>query len=56
MSKKEKNKFNWTQQMYTYDRDIHLPKSELGKYGLVKIPRKKSVRNYLAMNKLIGKI
>ena len=46
-----------TQRMYTYDRDIIcLPKSQLGKDGLVRIPRKKSMRDYLAMNKLIGKI
>ena len=43
--------------MYTYDRDIIcLPKSELGKDGIIRIPRKKSVHDFLAMNKLIGKI
>ena len=45
------------QRIYTYDRDIIcLPKSQLGKDGLVRIPRKKSLRDYLAMNKLVGKI
>ena len=33
-----------------------MPKSKLGKDGLVRIPRQKSMRDYLAMNKLIGKI
>lgn len=44
--------------MYTYDRDIIcLPKSHSYTVdGLVKIPRKKSVRDYLASNRLIGKI
>ena len=58
MSKKGKGKKPYqSQRMYTYDRDIIcLPKSELGKDGLVRIPRKKSMRDFLAMNKLIGKI
>ena len=44
--------------MYTYDRDIIcLPKSNSYTLdGLIKIPRKKSVRDYLASNRLIGKI
>lgn len=56
--KKGKAKKSTTgQRIYTYDRDIIcLPKSHLGKDGLVRIPRKKSRRDYLAMNKLIGKI
>ena len=58
MSKKAKGKnaYGW-QRIYTYDHDIIcLPKSELGKDGLVRIPRKEGVRDFLAMNKLIGKI
>ena len=43
--------------MYTYDRDIIcLPHYHSNEDGLVKIPRKKSVRDYLASNRLIGKI
>ena len=55
-SKKGKGKKPYqSQRMYTYDRDIiYLPKSELGKDGLVRIPRKKSM--YVAIIKLIGKI
>ena len=58
MVKKGKGKkASVAQRMYTYDRDIIcLPKSQRGKDGLVRIPRKKSMRDYLAMNKLIGKI
>ena len=57
MVKKGKGKTGVAQRMYTYDCDIIcLPKSQLGKDGLVRIPRKKSMRDYLAMNKLIGKI
>ena len=33
-----------------------LPKSELGKDGLVRIPHRKSMRDFLTMNKLTGKI
>ena len=47
-------KLSGKQRVYTYVRDIIcLPKSELGKDGLVRISRKKSVGDYLAMNKLI---
>ena len=57
-AKKSKGKKTSTgQRMYTYDSHIIcLPKSHLGKDGLVRIPRKKSLRDYLAMNKLVGKI
>lgn len=56
-SKKRRGKKTKPQRIYTYDRDIIcLPRSYLSKDGLVKIPRKKSVRDYLASNKLIGKI
>ncbi len=42
---------------YTYDRDIIcLPCECLNKEGLVKIPRRKGVREYLASNRLIGKV
>ena len=45
------------QRLYTYHRDIIcLPKSISTQDGLIKIPRKISVRNHLAMNHLIGKI
>ena len=55
--KRSKEKKCGNQRVYTYDRDIIcLPKSHIGKDGLVKIPRKKSMRDYLAMNHLIGKI
>ena len=56
--KKSKGKKSGTRQrIYTYDRDIIcLPRSQLGKDGLVRISRKKSLRDYLAMNKLVGKI
>ena len=42
--------------MYTYDRDICLPKSYVDDEGLVKIPRQRSAREFLAINELIGKI
>ena len=42
---------------FVYDRDIIcLPNSHLFQDGLIKIPRKKTVRDYLASNRLIGKI
>ena len=41
----------------SYDRDIVcLPKSFGEQSDLIKIPKKKSVREFLAINKLIGKI
>ena len=43
--------------VFTYDRDIIcLPNSFLNDEGLVKIPRKQSVRDFLATNRLCGKI
>ena len=47
MVKKGKGKkAGMAQQMYTYDRDIIcLPKSQRGKDGLVRIPRKKSMHD-----------
>ena len=43
--------------VYTYDRDIIcLPRTYADDEGLVKIPRQRSAREFLAVNKLIGKI
>lgn len=43
--------------MYTYDREIVcFPNSFVNRKGLIQIPRKKSVRNYLVINKLIGNV
>ena len=45
------------ERIFTYDRDvICLPKSFLNDEGLVKIPRKQHVRDFLAANRLTGKI
>ena len=50
-SKKGKGK------MYTYERDIVcLPKQFAKQEDLIGIPRKKDVRHFLAVNKLVGKI
>ena len=46
--KRSKEKKCGNQRVYT--------KSHIGKDGLVKIPRNKSMRDYVAMNHLIGKI
>ena len=57
-SKGGKKSHKPNKRVYTYDRDIIcLPKSNSYTLdGLIKIPRKKSVRDYLASNRLIGKI
>ena len=45
------------ERMFSYDRDIVcLPRSFANKNGLVQIPRKPSTREFLAANKLFGKI
>ena len=53
--RKPQNRLN--ERMFTYDRDIIcLPKVFLCEEGIVKIPRKQSIRDLLAANKLSGKI
>ncbi len=45
------------ERLFTFDRDIMcLPKSLVEIGGLIKIPRKRKVRDFLATNCLIGKI
>ena len=45
------------ERVFTYDRDIIcLPQSFAKKEGLIQIPRKRTAREFLAANKLIGKI
>ena len=45
------------QHQYSYDRDIMcLPKCHTDRSGLVKIPQKKNVCDFLARNHLMGKI
>ena len=54
---KKKDRNALTERLFTYDRDIMcLPKSFGGNGGLTKIPRKQCVREFLAVNSLIGKI
>ena len=52
----KKSKSKPATKLFTYDRDIIcLPKSYANE-GLIKIPRKRAIREFLASNKLIGKI
>ncbi len=45
------------ERLFTYDRDIMcLPKSLVEIGGLIKIPRKRRIRDFLATNCLIGKV
>ena len=56
MKTKKKHAKN-TERLFTYDRDIIcLPKSFVEDGGLIKIPRKQHVRDFLASNSLCGKI
>lgn len=53
----KKNRSALPERLFTYDRDIMcLPKAFVGNGGLIKIPRKQCVREFLAANSLIGKI
>ena len=53
----KKSKSAPPERLFTYDRDIMcLPKAFVGNGGLVKIPRKQCVCEFLAANNLIGKI
>ena len=57
LSKRKCGNKGVVERMFTYDRDIIcLPKSFSSEEGLVKIPRKQDIRDFLASNKLSGKI
>lgn len=57
LAKQKKSMKSVPARVYTYDREIIcFPSSFANSRGIVKIPKKKSIRDYLVINKLIGNI
>ena len=56
-NRKTKSSSKVPARLFTYDREIIcFPKTFLSNEGLIKIPRKKSTREYLIINQLVGNI